>query len=104
MNNKLRYYLCKKDRDYLAFLPNVILCNCRARNRNFTEFMKITLLENSNRTTSVNNGIITYYLTFTNMRFGFLFSIVLIFTLLVVAESKKITPDECKGRIWFYFA
>ena len=48
--------------------------------------------------------MITYYLTFTNMRFGFLFFIVLIFTLLVVAESKKITPDECKGRIWFYFA
>lgn len=45
-----------------------------------------------------NYGIITYYYTSRKMRFGFLFSIVLLFTLLAVAESKKITADECKGR------
>lgn len=47
-----------------------------------------------------NYGIITYYYTSSTMRFGFLFSIVLLFTLLAIAESKKITPDECKGRSW----
>ena len=31
------------------------------------------------------------------MKLGYLLSIVVLFTVLAIAETKKITPDECKG-------